>query len=224
MKKNQAGAGRIKTMFGGLVLTALLLVGVFLGPDLVGYYRFDQALDQMAASNEANAGQWPQLPEVCLICHGHRGNAVTQLYPRLAGQPATYLAQQLQAFANDQRHNANMSPLARTMSADEIKRLADYYASQPPLRNDSFVADPAIVAKGEALAKAGNCTACHGNDLAGHDQFPRLAGQGYDYLVDQLTAYNNGQRVDPTGAMSGITAKLSKEDITQLSHYLASRP
>lgn len=224
MKNNQSGAARIRTIIGGGAVALLLLAGVFVGPDLVGFYRFNQALDRMAADNTANAGEWPQTQEVCAICHGRHGNAATQLYPRLAGQPAAYLAQQLQAFASSQRPNAWMSPLARTMSAEEIQRIADYYAAQPPARNDSFVADPALVAKGEALAKAGACSACHGNDLAGRDQFPRLAGQGYDYLVDQLTTFKNGQRKDASGAMNGMVANLSSEDIQQLAHYLASHP
>lgn len=221
--KNQRGASRIALLAGGVVLGLLVLAAALYGPELVGYYRFNNAVEAFARNDEVNGGKWPRVSEACIVCHGYNGNTVTQLYPRLAGQPAAYLVQQLTAFAGGQRASPIMAPLAKTMSAAELKHLADYYATQAPARNAAFVADPAKVGKGEALAKAGNCAACHGANLAGHDQFPRLAGQGYDYLVEQLAAFKNGRRRDPSGAMTTVAAGLSGDDIQNLGQYLAAQ-
>ena len=82
-------------------------------------------------------------------------------------------------------------------------------------------ADAAAVGRSQQLY-ADNCAACHGEGLLGQDQFPRLAGQGHDYLLAQLDAFAQGRRQDPTGAMTAISATLSAEDRQALAHYLAA--
>ena len=79
------------------------------------------------------------------------------------------------------------------------------------------------VAKIADLAKAKNCAACHGQQLEGKDDYPRLAGQGYDYLVDQLTNFKTGKRHDATGAMAAMAGPLSQQDIEDLAQFIASR-
>ena len=220
--KQQKGASR-PLMIGGLVLLAVLVLGgVFLGPALLGYYRFSQAVDTASQHNEAIAGPWPQLNGACVTCHGFSGNTVTQLYPRLAGQPAAYLSGQLNAFASGQRSNPIMSSLAINLSPAEIEQLSTYFAAQPAEPNSAFKADPQQRALGEQLAKAGNCVACHGAELQGQAMFPRLAGQGYDYLVKQLNDFKSGKRTDATGSMAPVVAALSEQDISHLATYLAS--
>ena len=220
--KQQTGASRALMIGGLLLLAVLVLAGVFLGPALLGYYRFSQAVDTGSQHNQAIAGPWPQLNGACVACHGFSGNTVNQLYPSLAGQPAAYLSGQLNAFASGQRSNPIMSSLAINLSPAEIEQLSTYFAAQPVLTNSSFRADPQQQALGEQLAKAGNCIACHGAELQGQGTFPRLSGQGYDYLVKQLTDFKSGQRKDASGAMAPIVAALSEQDITSLATYLAS--
>ncbi len=64
----------------------------------------------------------------CASCHGAAAaNAAT---PRLNGEPASYIAAQLNAFATGSRHNdANlqMRNTARRMTAEEITAVAHYY-------------------------------------------------------------------------------------------------
>lgn len=220
--KQQTGASRPLMIGGLLLLGVLVLAGVLLGPSLLGYYRFSQAVETASRHNQAIAGSWPQLNGACLTCHGFDGNTLTQLYPRLAGQPADYLRGQLNAFASGQRNNPIMSSLAINLSPDEIEQLSTYFAAQPALPNSTFKADPQQRALGEQLAKAGNCVACHGAELQGQAVFPRLSGQGYDYLVKQLKDFKNGKRTDATGAMAPIVASLSEQDMTNLAAYLAS--
>jgi cytochrome c553 len=64
----------------------------------------------------------------CASCHGDKGQGVAT-FPRLAGQHADYLATQLAAFADGSRANAVMGPMARNLSPDEGRRVADYLAT-----------------------------------------------------------------------------------------------
>jgi cytochrome c553 len=66
------------------------------------------------------------------------------------------------------------------------------------------------------------CAACHsvdGNSTTPAN--PKLAGQGYDYLHKQLTNFKSGERKSPV--MSGIVAKLSPADLTNLAAYFSEK-
>ncbi|MBU9456796.1 c-type cytochrome [Burkholderia multivorans] len=208
-----------------LGIAAMLgLVFVLCGPELLNLYRLQRYVTVSSQQYETDGGAWPHLTDECFICHGVRGNAANQDYPSLAGQPARYLETQLRNFAGEQRRNPNMGPLAIAMSNDQIKYFADYFSREAPVANRYFVASPALREKGERLAAASHCTACHGAELMGHDQFPRLAGQGYDYLVTQLDAFASGLRSEPTGVMKSISSDLSSDDRRAVATYLASLP
>ena len=65
----------------------------------------------------------------CASCHGANGNGIPALFPRLAGQHQDYTVAQLQAFKGGARKNSiQMSTLAKRMSDDEMKAVADYIA------------------------------------------------------------------------------------------------
>ncbi|UMZ09430.1 cytochrome c4 [Pseudomonas sp. MPFS] len=77
-------------------------------------------------------GAWDrQIPE-CVSCHGPGGVGVGQAFPPLAGQPATYLVAQLNAWREGGRHNDPnnlMGHIAKSLSAEEVTAVADYFAS-----------------------------------------------------------------------------------------------
>lgn len=65
----------------------------------------------------------------CASCHGATGAGVPIQYPRLAGQHQDYTLAQLQAFKSGTRANSpQMAPLAKRMSDEEMKAVADYIA------------------------------------------------------------------------------------------------
>ena len=47
----------------------------------------------------------------CFLCHGMRGEAASELSPRLAGQNAVYLAKQLANFKSGERQSSAMRPI-----------------------------------------------------------------------------------------------------------------
>ncbi len=65
----------------------------------------------------------------CAACHGGEGISPNGLWPNLAGQKEEYLVQQIKAFRDGARENAQMSPMAANLSDEDIANLAAYYAS-----------------------------------------------------------------------------------------------
>jgi cytochrome c553 len=65
----------------------------------------------------------------CASCHGATGSGIPAQYPRLAGQHQDYTIAQLQAFKTGARNNSpQMGTLAKRMSDEEMKAVADYIA------------------------------------------------------------------------------------------------
>lgn len=70
---------------------------------------------------------------VCAACHGADGNSVVPMYPKLAGQHATYLESAIKAYRDGQRTGGNavmMAPMAMGLSDADIANLAAYYSQQ----------------------------------------------------------------------------------------------
>lgn len=222
-KKPSSRTRRVLVLAGWLLLVPAVAAGIVYGPDLVGLYQLGKHIEMISNEETRAGGPWPRATDACVGCHGFEGNARAQTYPRLAGQPEAYLKNQLKAFASGERSDPTMTPLALSLSEPEFDSFAAHFAKMAPLTNTTFNADPARVARGEAVAKANNCTSCHGQKLEGQDAYPRLAGQGHDYLRDQLMRFKDGTRRDASGVMQAITARLSQQDIDDLAQYMASR-
>lgn len=206
-----------------LGISALVVLPiVFFGPDLLGLYRLQRFITASAQAYQEDGGPWPHLTDTCMGCHGVKGNSLHQGYPSLAGQPAPYLETQLHNFAKGARRNPTMGPLAMTMNDAQIHSLADYFSRVAPAANRYFAPDPQLREKGQQLVTANNCAACHGAHLMGREQFPRLAGQGYDYLLAQFDGFASGTRGEPTGVMKSIAMRFSAEDRKAVASYLAN--
>ena len=65
----------------------------------------------------------------CASCHGATGAGLPVRYPRIAGQHQDYAVAQLEAFKSGARSNSTeMSTIAKRLSTDEMKAVADYIA------------------------------------------------------------------------------------------------
>lgn len=67
----------------------------------------------------------------CIACHGARGTTSNPTFPHLAGQNSTYLSLQLRKFRSGERYDPLMSPIAQTLTDEDIHDLAAYYAAIP---------------------------------------------------------------------------------------------
>jgi cytochrome c553 len=172
---------------------------------------------------------------VCSSCHGPNGNSTNPEWPRLAGQSAVYIAEQLRLFKSGVRNNPIMKPLAGTLSDQDIADVAVYYQAQTV---SGLEADPSFWKAGEDLYRRGDkardipaCIACHGpagrgNPAAG---YPALRAQESVYVAKQLNDYASGARytgthvtsADPNSIMMLTIAKrLTPEDIRDLASYV----
>ncbi|MDH5710920.1 MAG: cytochrome c [Gammaproteobacteria bacterium] len=66
---------------------------------------------------------------ICAGCHGADGHAANPEWPNLAGQNVKYIENQLKSFQNGNRKNELMSPMAQSLSADDIANVAAYFNS-----------------------------------------------------------------------------------------------
>jgi cytochrome c553 len=158
---------------------------------------------------------------VCVACHGPAGNSTQGRYPSLAGQTARYLYLQLKDFNEGRRTDSLMTPVAKTLTRDDMLNLAAYFSAQE-LRPAEFAADPARVARGATRAAETLCTMCHGTGFKGQNEIPRVAGQQHDYIVKQLRDFRERKRTNDAGNMTSVARTLSDEDIEDLAQYLAT--
>lgn len=86
------------------------------------------------AMNGAWGGKLTGVPS-CNSCHGPYGVGVGTAFPRLAGQPKSYIAAQLTDWKNGSRSNDPfhlMRNVARQLSQAEITAVSAYYSSLAP--------------------------------------------------------------------------------------------
>jgi cytochrome c553 len=81
----------------------------------------------LVQARDAQAGR--AKAQMCGVCHGVLGVSTAPDAPHLAGQPAIYVAAQLQAYRSGARKHEVMAVMARMLSDDDISNLAAWYAS-----------------------------------------------------------------------------------------------
>jgi cytochrome c553 len=160
---------------------------------------------------------------LCAACHGANGRIETPLTPVLAGQPSLYAITQLFLFREGRRSNEAMTAVARTLTDDDLRGFSDFIATLPPVPAPAAATppDPARMAKGRALAEQHKCVFCHGPQLAGGQQVPRIAGQHEDYLRESLRGFRSGSRPAYTQAMPAAVSQIPVEDLDTLAYYAA---
>jgi cytochrome c553 len=89
---------------------------------LAGTLPASSAQAQDAAAGKAKAA-------ACAMCHGPQGIAVAPDTPNLAGQPASYLSEQLKAYRGGTRKHEVMTLMARPLSDADIANLAAWVSS-----------------------------------------------------------------------------------------------
>ena len=98
-------------MKGGVPLAAALALACVTGA---------HAQDAAAGKTKAAA---------CAMCHGPQGIAVAPDTPNLAGQPASYIAEQLKAYRDGMRKHEIMSLMAKPLTDADIANLAAWFSA-----------------------------------------------------------------------------------------------
>jgi cytochrome c553 len=177
--------------------------------------------DAKAAAAKVDYGQ--RFAQVCAACHGANGRSDMPGVPVLAGQPSLYAITQLFLFREGRRNNEAMTAVAKTLTDDDLRGFSDHIGTLPPVPAPPPAAPPdaARMAKGKALAEQHKCLFCHGADLDGGQQVPRIAGQREEYLQASLRGFQSGKRAAYTQAMPAAVSQIPAEDLDTLAYFAA---
>ena len=164
----------------------------------------------------------------CFLCHGAEGESASEVFPRLAGQNAEYIAKQLENFKSGKRKSSAMAPMVAELSPDDMAALGRFYSSRPP--HKEAPKDAPLAAVGQYIYSQGNrfsgvpaCASCHGPDGAGSNALPRLAGQHAAYLDSQLKQFNKRERNNDNAVMHTVVEKMTPLEMAAVSEYLSGK-
>jgi cytochrome c553 len=174
----------------------------------------------LAAFGTATAQDSAAKLSLCQACHGVDGNARDARYPILGGQPALYTFLRIKQLKAQIEH-PEMTPIARSLSDEDIQWFAEHFAKQKPQPKLARF-DSARAVRGKALAAQLRCAQCHREDYSGANQMPRLAGQHVPYLLAQLQLIRENRRSDDNGNMVDMLSRIQPPDVEDLAHYFAS--
>lgn len=112
--------------------------------DIAAYYGAQQAAVPTPPATDAallaqgeklvHQGDWDRHIPACTSCHGPDNRGVGASFPALAGQHASYIESQLQAWRNGTRSHDPLNlmlAVAGRMTDSDIKAAAAYLAAQP---------------------------------------------------------------------------------------------
>lgn len=165
--------------------------------------------------------------QICQGCHkeGATGS-VSGAYPRLAGQHATVLVEQMADIRSGKRSNPKMLPFAdkHVLSAEEMADIAAYLHALPIPPNLGR-GPGSDLARGKRLYDK-DCATCHGNRGEGDaDQFyPLVAGQHYRYLLREAYYIRDGNRGNANPDMVKVIKPYGKDDLEAVSDYISRLP
>ncbi len=179
-----------------------------------------------APTFKADIAKGQQLAATCIACHTADGTRGAPANPILQGQHPEYIVKQLIEFKSGKRKNAVMAGMAAALSEEDMKHIAAFYASKPPVKG--FAGNKDTVALGEAIWRGGikakgvpACAACHGPAGSGMPaQYPRIAGQHAAYTEAQMNAFRLGERGN-NAQMAAIAGKMNEREIKAVSDYAA---
>ena len=176
---------------------------------------------------DASAAAYAQrFASLCAACHGANGRSEITGTPSLAGQHGFYAITQLFLFREGRRSNEAMTAVAKTLKDDDLRGFAAVIDALPPVSPapPPTPADPARMNKARDLARQHKCVFCHGDDLSGGQQVPRIGGQREEYLRDSLRGFKSGKRPGYTQAMTEAVSQVSVDELDILAYYAARVP
>jgi cytochrome c553 len=190
-----------------------------------------------AAAQAAVPDTIQQRIKACTTCHGVHGEGSpgSGVFPRLAGKPAAYLAQQLAYFQDGLRKYAPMEYTVRQLSPAYMEEIAAYFSAQEAPYHQSPVpsVSAAVMERGKQLVERGDstrgipsCVSCHGDRLTGVEPaIPGLAGLSYDYVSAQIGSWRTHTRAAKSpDCMAIVATRLRDSDITAVAAWLGSLP
>lgn len=190
-------------------------------PLLISLVGFFIITTQTQAAGDVERGE--VLADTCMGCHGisgYRNAYPSYRVPKLGGQQEEFIVISLQGYKKSSRAHLTMQAQAASLTEQDMRDLAAYFTSQGEIESGGSRTSGKI-ARGKE--KSAVCSACHGqNGVSPAPNWPTLAGQHEDYLVQVLMQYKTGERKD--AVMAGQVINLTTKDIKDIAAYYAAQP
>jgi cytochrome c553 len=171
-----------------------------------------------SARAEGNVANGKVLAYTCQGCHGipnYKNAFPSYSVPKLGGQNPTYIINALKAYTTGERSHPTMHAQAASLDDQARADIAAFFRGSPSEANNQVVGTPP--------ASTQTCVACHGADGAKTvgDEFPVLAGQKADYIVQALKDYKSGKRKN--AVMGGIIGGIDEKEYDELAQFFANQ-
>jgi cytochrome c553 len=155
--------------------------------------------------------------QTCAVCHGQNGVPIEpKTIPIIWGQQQSYLVKQLHDYRSGDRDNPIMSPIAKGLAQDDLRKIAAYFAAR------SWPAQNAVAASASLPNGIAQCQPCHQPNFAGGPPAPRLAGLSYEYLVASMRGFAADERTN-NGDMPKFMHALTDSERDAMARYLSAR-
>ena len=181
----------------------------------------------VASAADIEAGK--EKTVVCQSCHGPDGNSANPIWPKLAGQHASYILKQLREFKAGKRQDPTMQGMVAALTDEDMVNIAAYYQSLALKAPANF--DQALVAKGQDIYRGGiaetsvaACMGCHGPSGSGNPaaKFPALGSQHAAYVVKTMKDFRSGARSNDTSKMmQNIATRMTDREIEAVASYIS---
>ncbi|NOU01241.1 MAG: cytochrome c4 [Gallionella sp.] len=167
--------------------------------------------------------------QLCVGCHGDKGNSTEPLIPKLSGQFSQYIAKELRNYQAGVRTHQIMNAMSATVSDENLADITAYFAHQKKMagnHSSNNQIGKRLFIKGDASRAVIGCINCHGSNGKGRlpatSMFPVIGGQHKDYLRNQIMSFRNQERTNSaSGVMNNITKLLTDEEIDALADYIS---
>jgi cytochrome c553 len=151
----------------------------------------------------------------CAVCHGQNGVPIDpKTIPIIWGQQQSYLVKQLRDYRNGERDNPIMSPIAKALAQEDLRKIAAYFAAK------SWPARQAAAAAASPPNGIAQCQPCHQPNFEGGPPAPRLAGLSYEYLVASMRDFAADERTN-NGDMPKFMQALTDGERDAMARYLS---
>jgi cytochrome c553 len=153
--------------------------------------------------------------QACAVCHGQNGMPTDpKTIPIIWGQQQSYLVKQLHDYRSGDRDNPIMSPIAKQLAREDLRKIAVYFAAK---------SWPAQIAAAAAPPPKGiaQCQPCHQPNFEGGPPAPRLAGLSYEYLLAEMRNFAADVRTNNED-MPKFMQALTDSEIDAMAHYLSA--
>jgi len=224
-----------------LMCLPMLLLSTYWSAVLTAEPLANESITTKKAEDTTDTGQ-SVFQQQCQSCHGQsaEGNQALKA-PRLAGQSAWYINNQLKAFQQSYRGASKVKPnegsamlaIAKDLSEQQISAVSDYLEAVQLNNSIAATLQPSFKAdgvKGKQYYQS-LCGSCHGPGGKGNKLLnaPKLAGLNDWYIVQQIQAYKTGQRgyhpKDRLGKQMKLMSRVlpNEQALKDVAHFLSQQ-